>query len=135
MMLIHISGYTALTLWTFGVQISIFKYLHENHHNLFTTVMYKQFGFLYQGYTVEYWYWEFVKRVQVFTLVMIPALPVTENQRAIYGMLACFVFLLLHVRLQPFENRNNQFLDYSVNQAAVRILFLRQLQWRDHTHG
>eukprot|EP00760_Papus_ankaliazontas_P016627 PhM_4_TR16815/c1_g1_i2/m.104511 len=80
--------------------------LYRKRHKLLTQGVMSKFGFLYSGYRLTRYFWEFVimlrKMLVVFIIVFYDG---NHNFQIILGQWVIFAFLMLNIFAQPFQLR------------------------------
>ena len=60
-----------LIFWIVLYPLSIFIYLRKNRKNLESQAVKTNAGFIIEGYTLEYYYWEFIIMIRKYCIILI----------------------------------------------------------------
>merc|ERR1719453_1707 len=100
--------------WTLGIVIGFMLIVRReaNKQTLHEVQTLRSYGFLYLGYEHQCWYWEMIKRFQQLLYGLVTTLPMAGGIKARLVMYCLLSGLsaILHVAVQPFDDRNNQML-------------------------
>jgi hypothetical protein len=117
---ITIIFFLGMMTWTFGMIAFAMFLLSRQRENLHEVTVLRRFGFLYLGYEHQWWFWESVKRMQQLAYGLVSTLPASDDKaRLIMYCMLSGSFAILHVLVQPFDDRNNQMLDMLETKALV----------------
>lgn len=98
-------GIPALLLYTFGIPGFAFIILYQRRHQLADPRVKLQFGFLYDGYEHEYFFWELwvmIRKVLIiFVSVFLSRIGVASQSLGATGI--TFLALYMHLRAMPYE--------------------------------
>merc|ERR1719171_434202 len=123
---IYAISMAGLITWTLGVVAVGMFMLLRNNNSLHEVSVLRKYGFLYLGYERKYWFWESVKRFQQFLYRLVSTINVDVKARLVVYSLFSGGFAILHVFVQPFDDRDNQKLD-SIETWALCIAFATQV--------
>jgi hypothetical protein len=84
-----------------------------------------QFGFLYDGFEPQYYYWEIFGMVRKLIVVAIVLMPLPSGGREIGTLAICIVFLYIHLRNFPYED---ELLD-KLEQVLTELFVFKYPYW------
>eukprot|EP00397_Hematodinium_sp_SG-2012_P000010 GEMP01000010.1.p1 GENE.GEMP01000010.1~~GEMP01000010.1.p1 ORF type:complete len:5409 (-),score=949.82 GEMP01000010.1:210-16436(-) len=104
---------TGLVCWTFGMPFLAFVCLKKKRTQLFSSLkMRRQFGFLYNGFEPQYYYWEMVILLRKVLVSIIATWNFGgDSLRLPLYMLLAAVSLTSHLSILPYDNRGMYLLD------------------------
>lgn len=111
-----------ILLLPIGFPVVIYTTFSRNRHRLHSDMKFRnRFGFMYNRYEAQYWFWESTEMLRKFLLcgVLIFVQPGSMLQLAASILLAS-LFLTLHSKFQPFEDD----IDDDLQSAALLATFL-----------
>ncbi|KAF8821572.1 kringle domain-containing protein [Cardiosporidium cionae] len=117
-----ILGISGLLVWGIGIPLLSFLALFLNRRRLNTKEIRLKYGFLHNGYEHGSWYWESVVFLRKFIVLIIsnvdlfPTVSKVSNQIWIATVIA-EIFLVLHLLIQPFDERSYSKLDTLENHS------------------
>jgi len=96
-----------ILLYVIGIPSAGFASVFYYRHHLNDPTVKQRFRFLYGGYAMHAYFWEFVIIIRKVILVAIVVFLKTQNFRSVYAALWLLIASLLsHVWLSPFESSN-----------------------------
>ena len=107
----------SLILWGFGIPMLALFHIRRNLEKFQDFEFKKAFGFLYDGYKLDRYFWEFVILYRKITMVFILVFLVTYSlaTQALAILAVCFLSYLIHIKSQPF-------IDPELNDAEKKSL-------------
>eukprot|EP00397_Hematodinium_sp_SG-2012_P000129 GEMP01000129.1.p1 GENE.GEMP01000129.1~~GEMP01000129.1.p1 ORF type:complete len:3041 (+),score=512.92 GEMP01000129.1:1243-9123(+) len=108
-----------LIVWTIGIPLVAWLYMKRKRAELFSSMSTRQtFGFLYQGFEPEYYYWEIVILFRKILVRICAIIPVPdETLRLFYYMILAAISLATHQQFSPYDNRGIKLLDRLESKA------------------
>jgi len=98
----------AFIVWGLGIPFFAYRILKKNQLNLESNEFKSKYGFLYDGYKSEKYYWEFVvlyrKIIMIFISVFMVTYGTTIQSLAVLGV--AFVSFMLQLRGVPFQQND-----------------------------
>jgi len=94
-----------VVLFVLGIPIVGFLLLFLNRHKIeYDNAAFKEkFGFLYNGYKIAFWYWEFIVVLRKMALVSVSVyFSESQNIQALMAVLLCTIALTVHSAGRPF---------------------------------
>jgi hypothetical protein len=112
-----------LIIWSFGsIAFLVFKIKATGPENRFNDENMRRFGYFYQGFEPQYWYWEIGwKRFDFLIVSFVTYTSLVPDPRAkviIYVMLGG-VAMAAHMFCQPYDDRMHGLLDRSETMALL----------------
>jgi hypothetical protein len=123
---IYAISWAGIALWTFGVVLLAMFMLKLNEDSLHEVAVLRTYGFLYLGYERKYWYWEMIKRGQQLLYRFVSTVNMDVKARLVMYSLFSGAFAIIHVGVQPFDDRDNHKLDWIETEALI-IAFTTQV--------
>ena len=120
-------------LWGVGVPYSIYSMLKkfDGHHR--DPLVRRTYGFFYDGYENDFWYYECVVMLRKMLFIgLVNALPFNIAAKSITLLLVAVLFVVMHIFLQPFDNRGFLILDRleAVSLFAITAsIMCRSVNW------
>jgi len=114
---IFIVAVPALIIWGFGIPMAAFFHIRRNLDKIYDYEFKQAYGFLYDGYRLERYFWEFVILYRKIVMVFISVFLVTFSleTQALAILAVSFISYLIQIKSQPF-------LDPELNEAEKRAL-------------
>jgi len=97
-------GGSSFLLYVIGIPLGGFLSLYVRRNMLGMKRIKMQFGFLYDGYETQYYYWEIFGMVRKLIVVAIVLMPLPDGGREVGALMICIVFLYIHLRNFPYED-------------------------------
>jgi hypothetical protein len=114
-----------LMLWSFGFPAITYMCINQHEGNLEQPLIQHRFGYFYQGFEPDYWWWELlVKRLDSLTVLVITFTNVVPDAKAkllLYLVLSGF-WWACHNESHPYDDRNNGLLD-RIESMAMKARF------------
>ena len=97
----------SILIWGFGIPFFSWLVLARNKHQLDLIEIREKYGFLYNGYKKQYYYWESVNMYRKITVIFISVFLKIAGviTQALVIFLVLIVFLILNIKLLPFAFR------------------------------
>jgi hypothetical protein len=99
-----------LILYGFGTPLILFVALFRLRSRLLTQEVKSTYGFLYNGFELKYWYFEPFYMIRKVVVTLISAYPSPWVRVLVMLLLACW-FIHMHLKTQPFDDRNYRCFD------------------------
>eukprot|EP00003_Mantamonas_plastica_P021693 TRINITY_DN3548_c0_g2_i1.p1 TRINITY_DN3548_c0_g2~~TRINITY_DN3548_c0_g2_i1.p1 ORF type:complete len:1215 (-),score=279.89 TRINITY_DN3548_c0_g2_i1:292-3936(-) len=108
-------------IYPIGIPLAFFIILFRNRQNLTDPDFKARFGFLYDAYEPQAWYYELTELIRKLALTgaLIFIAPGSASQVSV-ALLICFLAVVLHANLQPFVED----VDDNLQTAALTQLFI-----------
>jgi hypothetical protein len=94
----------AIIVWGLGIPFFAFSLLTRERESLNKLSVKEKFGFLYNGYKVEYYYWEIVIMYRKIGLIFIQVF-ISQNgaiTQAMIVLLVLIIFIVINLKKKPF---------------------------------
>lgn len=100
-------GVTSSIVWGFGIPAFSFFVLFKNRRRLNETNVRLRYGFLNNGYEMQFWYWETVNYIRKGLILMTANLTVMGSNliKVWFALVVSMVFSTLHLACRPFDKR------------------------------
>lgn len=112
-----------IVIWGLGVPWYLYHKLAVNEERLREPFMRRKFGFLYDGFENDKYYFESVFLLRKLLFFMIGSFPVSAEGRTVLLLAISVIFMALHIYQQPFDNRAYMMLDRLESRALYVICF------------
>ena len=109
-----ILGVSGFLLWGVGIPLAAFIILFCHRSELHTKEMRMKFGFLHNGFTSKFWFWETVVFTRKLAVLVVSSISFRYSEQGsgdssgaslwAAASIAAF-FLIIHLRSQPFDER------------------------------
>ena len=95
----------SLIIWGFGIPLFAWIVLARNRDDLDLTETREKYGFLYNGYKKNYYFWESVNMYRKITIIFISVFLKLAGviTQALVVFLVLITFLVLNMKLMPFS--------------------------------
>jgi hypothetical protein len=115
---------SGIFIYPLGIPLLYFIFLYKNRHTFHTEATAYRFGFLYDQYEHEKYYYEIIELFRKLTLTgtVIFYEDGTISQIALALLISC-LFLMLHIGLQAYEYDDDDNLQMCAMSAATATLF------------
>lgn len=124
-----LSGLGAFLLFACGIPLCMYLTLRHFRHRLHDIKVARTFGFLYDGFEPQCYYFEAVLMMRKVAYYLVMILPIyTQSGRCITMMGVTIVALALHYVKQPYDNRSYFILDHVEEKVLWAILITLLLQ-------
>lgn len=114
---VFIVALPSLVVWGFGIPMMAFFHIRKNLEKLKDIEFKKAYGFLYDGYKIDRYFWEFVILYRKIIMIFISVFLVTYSlaTQALAVLAVSFGSYIIHIKSQPF-------IDNDLNEAEKRSL-------------
>uniref|UniRef100_A0A0G4F1Q1 Uncharacterized protein n=1 Tax=Chromera velia CCMP2878 TaxID=1169474 RepID=A0A0G4F1Q1_9ALVE len=97
--------YSGIAIWGFGIPLAAYAILFFNRHHLQSTWCRLQFGFLYNGYQLRFYYWECVIMAREVLVHYLLVLDIEYESKLTLFVVVGLILVTLQAAANPFDSR------------------------------